>query len=94
MKTFSSLRDLGKQSLQIFAGRRRDKRAREEVIRHKVRTIPSPVLQCPSCWFLLVLVPTDRQRGKTFKDRLFPQWFSHSPGKVMSICVKPTIRSS
>ena len=65
MKTFSSLQDLGKQSLQIFAGTRRDKRARGEVIRHKVRTIPSPVLQCPSCWFLFPLTGREGKHSKT-----------------------------
>lgn len=91
MKTFSSLQDLGKHSLQISAGTRRDKRAKRGGNQTQGQNNPIP---CLTMSFLLVLVPTDRQRGKTFKDRLLPQWFSHSPGRVMSICVNPTIRSS
>lgn len=91
MTTFSSLQDLGKQSLQIFAGMRKDKRAERGGNQTQGRNNPIP---CLTMSFLLVLVPTDRQRGKTFKDRPFAQWFSHSPGRVVSICANPTIRSS
>jgi len=66
MKTFSSLQDLGKQSLQIFAGMRKDKRAEKGGNQMQGQNNPIP---CLTMSFLLVLVPTDRQRGKTFKDR-------------------------
>lgn len=62
MKTFSSLQDLGKQSLQIFAGMRKDKRAEKGGNQMQGQNNPIP---CLTMSFLLVLVPTDRQRGKT-----------------------------
>lgn len=46
-----------------------------------------PYLQCPSCWFLFPLTG----REENIQRQTASQWFSHSPGRVMSICVNPTI---
>lgn len=68
---------------RYLLARKEIRKLRREVIRGKVRTILSHVLQCTSdhsCshW--------QAERGKTIKNRMFPKWFSHSPGRVMSIC--------
>lgn len=66
MKTFSSLQDLGKQSLQIFAGMRKDKRAEKGGNQTQGQNNPIPRLTMS---FLLVLVPTDRQRENIQRQR-------------------------
>lgn len=65
---------------RYLLARKEIRKLRREVIRGKVRTILSQMY----CWSFFF--PLTGREGRTIKNRMFPKWFSHSPGRVTSIC--------